>query len=121
MTYAIPHTARGIIRPATPEEIAKEDSLYPLCTDAGDILITDFGSIIIRNTGEMGFTNPNLHRRINQNPEIPVGSNYAFVKYREDGTAYPQHVTIGVWDGMYSYRTTTTYAHDEESETCEIP
>lgn len=117
----IPRVARGLIRPATPEEIAKEDSFFPLCSDLGFILTTDTGSVIIRNTGEMGFTNLNLHRRIVHNPDIPVGSDYTFVKYREDGTAYPQDVKIGVWDSMYSYRTTTTYMHDEESETCEIP
>lgn len=121
MAYAIPKVARGLIKPATPEEIAKEDSFFPLCSDLGLILVTDTGNVIIRNTGEMGYTNLNLHRRIVHDPEIPAGSSYSFVKYREDGTAYPQDVKIGVWDSRYSYRTTTTYMHDEESETCEIP
>ena len=117
----LPRTARGIAVPATEQEIAKEDSFWPLASDEGLELVADFGAVILRNMGEMGYTHPNLHRRIDQNPEIPQGSNYPFVKYREDGTAYPQHVVIGVWDGRNSYRTTTTYTHDEESETCEIP
>ena len=116
-----PRTAHGIAVPATAAEIAKEDWFFPLASDEGLDLTTDEGITIVLNCGEMGYTNPNLHRRIDQNPDIPVGSDYPFVKYREDGTAYPQHVTIGVWDGIYSYRTTTTYIHDEESTTCEIP
>ena len=116
-----PKLAHGVARPATPEEIAKEDYFYPLASDEGLILVTDLDVIILRNVGEMGFTNPNLHRRIDQNPDIPVGSDYPFVKYRPDGTAYPQSIVIGVWDGIHSYRTTTPYVHDEESTTCEIP
>lgn len=119
--FEVPTTARGVAKLATPEEIAKEDSFYPLASDEGLILVADFDVIILRNVGEMGYTHPNLHRRIDQDPEIPVGSNYPFVHYRPDGTAYPQHVTIGVWDGRNSYRTTTTFIHDEESTTCEIP
>lgn len=119
--FEIPTTARGVAKLATPEEIAKEDSFYPLASDEGLILVADFDVIILRNVGQMGYTHPNLHRRVDQNPDIPIGSNYPFVRYREDGTAYPQHVTIGVWDGRNSYRTTTTYIHDEESTTCEIP
>lgn len=121
MSIAFPKTAHGVARLATPEEIQREDAFYPLAADDGSLLATDEGAIILYNSGEMGFTNPDLHRRIDQDPVVPVGSDYTFVRYREDGTAYPQHVVIGVWDGVNSYRTTTTYIHDEESETCEIP
>ena len=116
-----PKLSHGVARPATPEEIAKEDSFYPLASDDGLLLFTDYDVVIVRNVGEMGYTNPNLHRRIDQNPEIPVGSDYPFVYYRPDGTAYPQYITIGTWDGRNSYRTTETMFHDEESTTCEIP
>lgn len=116
-----PKTAHGVAKPATPEEIAKEDWFYPLASDEGLILVSDTDVTIVRNVGEMGYTNPNLHRRIDQDLIAPTGSDYPFVKYREDGTAYPQHVVIGVWDGRNSYRTTTTFIHDEESTTCEIP
>lgn len=118
----IPKLAHGVAVPASPEEIEKEDWFFPLATDDGLEFVTDLDVItIVYNSGELGYTNQNLHRRIDQNPDIPVGSNYPFVHYREDGTAYPQHITIGVWDGINSYRTTTTFIHDEESTTCEIP
>ena len=121
MVYPLPKTAYGMIVPATPEEIAREDSLYPLCTDTDLLLVTDWGDTIARNTGELGYTNPNLHRRIDQDVIIPPGSDYPFVIYDKDGNAYKQAVTIGVWDRIHSYRTTETFIHDEESETCEIP
>lgn len=58
---------------------------------------------------EIGYTNLNLHRRIDpQQPEDP----------RE---ALPRSYSMGVYDGINSYRTTTIYYHDEESTTCEIP
>lgn len=116
-----PKTAQGLAKLATEEEIAKEDSFWPLASDEGLLLSTDSGIIIVRNVGEMGYTHPNLHRRIYPDVAVPPFSNYPFVKYREDGIAYPQYTTIGVWDGRNSYRTTTTFIHDEESETCEIP
>lgn len=118
---AFPKTAHGVAVPASAEDIAKEDNFYPLLSDMGLILTTDSGDVILYNCGELGYTNPNLHRRIVTDPEIPVGSDYPFVKYDENGVAYPQSVVLGVWDGRHSYRTTTTYTHDEESTTCEIP
>ena len=48
----------------------------------------------------VGFTNPNLHRRIKTDTEI---------QYQ-----------VGVY-GTDSWRTLNTSNHDEESETCEIP
>ena len=117
----IPSLAHGVAKPATPEDIAKEDDFFPLVSDEELILATDDGTDLVYNSGELGYTNPNLHRRIHDEAEVPIGSNYPFVHYRDDGTAYPQHSVIGVWDGINSYRTTTTYIHDEESTTCEIP
>lgn len=116
-----PRTAKGVARLATPEEIAKEDSRYYLSTDIGRVLLTDSGIPLIPNTGDFGYTHPNLHRRVVEDPDIPVGSNYPLVAYDKDGVAFKQSVVIGVWDGINSYRTTTTYTHDEESTTCEIP
>ena len=49
----------------------------------------------------IGFTNPNLHRRIDSET--------------------PEKYHIGVHDNMHSYRTVDTGGHDEESTTCEIP
>ena len=89
----VPKMASGPASPASAEEVVKD---------------------------EHGYTHPNLHRRVDQDPVIPVGSNYPFVHYKEDGTAYPQHIDIGVY-GLESYRTTTTFIHDEESDEDEIP
>ena len=55
-----------------------------------------------------GFTNPNLHRRVETNPDIIEGE----VSQR----VYNLYMT-----GLYSYRTTKKTYHDEESTTSEIP
>ena len=117
----IPKTARGLAKLATPEDIAKEDSKYYLASDIGLFLTTDSGDYLIPNVGDFGYTHPNLHRRIDPDPIIPQGSDYPFVHYDKDGNPYRQSVKIGVWDGINSYRTTTTHTHDEDSTTCEIP
>lgn len=52
----------------------------------------------------IGFTNPNLHRRIETETE-----------------AEQEKYTIGVYDRQHSYRTVDYSTHDEESTTCEIP
>jgi len=58
---------------------------------------------------DVGFTNPNLHRRVDElEPTDP-----AEVK--------PRTYQLGVWDRLNSYRTECVYYHDEESTTCEIP
>lgn len=114
-------TARGLAQPATEEEIAKEDSKYFLATDGGSFMLSDLGDSLVPNTPDFGYTHTNLHRRIDDDPIIPAGSNYPFVVYDKYGNPYKQSVKIGVWDGLNSYRTTTTYTHDEESTTCEIP
>ena len=169
----IPRTARGVARLATEEEIAREESLYYIASDLGFIITTDSGIPLVPNTGDFGYTNPNLHRRVYTDLEsesrpldpynklrysAPIAvtdednllaeteeevlasrygtwnqmeaeggspeadySDYLFVHYDENGHPYPQTVVLGVWDGVHSYRTTTTYTHDEESTTCEIP
>lgn len=57
---------------------------------------------------EHGYTNPNLHRRID--PQPPTTS------YEVAPKSYK--LFIG---GKNSHRTTETFVHDEDSETCEIP
>lgn len=114
-------TARGVAVPATPDEIKLEDAEYYIGTDLGFILVTDSGDTIGMNIPDVGYTHPNLHRRMDPDIEIPSGSEYSFVKYDKDGNPFRQSTVIGVWDGVHSYRTTTTYTHDEESTTCEIP
>lgn len=52
----------------------------------------------------IGFTNPNLHRRIFTSPEGTSGHSYK----------------VGIY-GYDSYRTTEITLHDEESTTSEIP
>lgn len=119
----IAKTARGKARPAGPEEIAKEQLFISyLLVDSGFALMSDSDQIFRPNIDDWGYTNPNLHRRIVQDAEIPPGSNYTMVHYDEEGNPYKQHIdAIGVWDGVNSYRTTRTFTHDEESTTCEIP
>lgn len=59
---------------------------------------------------ELGFTNPNLHRRIDND-----------IAPEDEKEVKPRTYNIGVWDGQNSYRTEHIYYHDEESTTCEIP
>lgn len=124
MSQQFPTTAYGLATVASPEEIAKEriGILEPLLSDTGLELLTDSGLFIGLNVGlKLGYTNPNLHRRIDNEKMAEPGSDYGLVIYDEQGNPYRQSVKIGVWDGIRSYRTTTTYLHDEESTTCEIP
>lgn len=114
-------TARGLAKPATPEEIAKEDSKYYIASDIELILTTDTGDLIAPNTGDFGFTHPNLHRRIEDDVTVPEGVSYPLLYLDPNGVPYKQTIKIGVWDGINSYRTTDTHTHDEESTTCEIP
>jgi len=59
---------------------------------------------------EHGLTNPNLHRRIDTD-QILQGP----------GEVAPREYTLGVFDGVNSYRLETIVTHDEESTTSEIP
>lgn len=117
----IPSTAHGIAKLATEEEIQREQSEYYLASDLKDYLQSDTLDFLVPNVPEFGYTNPNLHRRIFDETTAPQGSTYPFVNYDADGNPYEQSVKLGVWDSLHSYRTTTTYSHDEESTTCEIP
>ena len=58
---------------------------------------------------DAGFTNPNLHRRVD--PQVP-----------NDGSeeVSPREYEIGVFS-TDSYRTTTIHYHEEKSTTSEIP
>ncbi len=53
---------------------------------------------------ELGFTHPNLHRRIYTQPDCTANHKYS----------------IGIY-GYNSYRTTEIITHDEESTDSEIP
>lgn len=56
---------------------------------------------------EVGFTNPNLHRRMKTELEKP-------------DDVLDMEISLRV-QGVESYRTTSYTVHDEESTTCEIP
>lgn len=58
---------------------------------------------------EFGYTNPNLHRRVDASHDhIPANESS------------PRNYELGIYN-LNSYRTVTRHTHDEESETCEIP
>lgn len=117
----VPETAHGAAELATEEELKKETTPYYLASDDGLILLIDSGEALQPDTDGLGYTNPNLHRRIDVDAFVPQGSSYPFVHYDSEGRPFDQSIVVGVWDGVHSYRTTTTYTHDEESTTCEIP
>ncbi len=75
-----PKTAQGIAKPATEEDIARD---------------------------EIGYTTPNLHRRVDPK--------------QHEGEIAERKYTLGIYDGLHSIRTVETFTHDEESTTCEIP
>lgn len=57
---------------------------------------------------DIGFTNPNLHRRIDPQPDpFP-------------GAVAPNSYSISI-HGKDSYRTVTLHTHDEDSDESEIP
>lgn len=58
---------------------------------------------------DLGFTHPNLHRRVDASEPNP-----------ESGEVSPREYSFGIY-GVDSYRTTKVNTHDEESTTCEIP
>lgn len=121
MAYQFPKTAHGLAVPASDEDLAKEEGSVLLCADDGSILCTDSGAMFVENIVKFCYTHPNLHRRIDDDPIYPPGVHFPFVHYDADGNPYKQTIALGVWDGVHSYRTTTTWTHDEESETSEIP
>lgn len=58
---------------------------------------------------EVGFTHPNLHRRIDPQQLTIDSQEY-----------HPRDYSIGI-SSVNSYRTTTIHHHDEETEEDEIP
>lgn len=83
MSIEFPKTAHGTAVPASEEDLQRD---------------------------EHGFTNPNLHRRVDPQQPAP-----------DSGEVAPRSYMLGVYDGLHSYRTETIYTHDEESTTSEIP
>lgn len=79
---------------------------FPVLGQGPGHFIPDDG--IEKELDDRGFTNPNLHRRIDPkeptDPELVAPSNYS----------------LGIY-GPHSYRTQTLHTHDEESTTSEIP
>lgn len=75
-----PKTAQGTFRPADEEDLERDTN---------------------------GYTNPNLHRRID--PSL------------QEGEVAEREYIIGVYDSIHSTRYTKLNYHDEESTTCEIP
>lgn len=58
---------------------------------------------------EFGYTNPNLHRRVDESfDHIPANESS------------PRNYELGIYN-VNSYRTVTMHKHDEESETSETP
>lgn len=78
-----PKVANGDMKPASQEDIERD---------------------------EHGYTNPNLHRRVD--PQEPAEGS---------GEVAPRDYVIGVYDSTNSTRLTIINTHDEESTTCEIP
>ena len=95
-----------------------------LMTDSGEELLTDSYVVIVTNSEEESrYTNPDLHRRIENDFNIPPKSTYEYglVPYDADGNPYPQKSKVGILDSMHSFRVIEYQVHDEESTTCEIP
>lgn len=88
-----------------PTDIFKEK--YPKIGQGPATKICEDSKIIDTTTktkDDVGFTHPNLHRRVYTPPEGTLTHKYE----------------LGI-QGVYSYRTTEILAHDEESTTSEIP
>lgn len=78
-----PKTAQGLMKPASEEDLQRDAH---------------------------GYTDPNLHRRLDIKEPTPESNEVA-----------PREYEIGVFDSYQSTRLTTIHYHDEESETSEIP
>ena len=116
MIQQIPKHASGFAVPLSGE----------LITDWGELIFTDnYESIEVSGEIEHRYTNPDLHRRIDNESPIPPESDpenqYLLVAYDENGIPYPQTSKVGILDGMHSFRVIDITVHDEESTTCEIP
>lgn len=115
--YTHPNLHRRIYLDA-PYEAAPDYFTYvaDMATESNSPLVTE-GSVNLQGeragswadmTAENGTPDPAVH-------------TYPLMPFDKDGIPYDQDIVLGVWDGLHSYRTTTTYTHDEESTTCEIP
>ena len=76
---------------------------------------------------DVGFTNPNLHRRVDpQEPPEPTDPNYDPTDPKSVDRSYlnkeiePRQYELEIM-GVHSYRTTTKIVHSEESIDTEIP
>ena len=77
-----PKTGQGIMKPVSPTDLQND---------------------------QIGFTHPNLHRRLDIQPLEAISSEQL-----------PREYTIGIAE-LDSYRATTFNYHDEDSEDVEIP
>lgn len=82
MAAEMPTMGQGPVRPLTEEELEKDN---------------------------IGFTHPNLHRRMETTDT-----------YKGEGELQPRKYTLGLY-GVCSIRTTETFIHDEDSQDCETP
>lgn len=88
-----------------PTDILKQ--FYPRMGQGPAKLISNGNTVIdatAKAKDDVGFTHPNLHRRIYTPPDGSMNHNYEF--------------SI---QGVNSYRMTEIAAHDEESTTSEVP
>ena len=79
MSYELPTTGQGNMKPLSPEDQERDD---------------------------IGFTNPNLHRRIEHNVN--------------EGEVGPRNYNLAI-QTIYSYRTTEYATHDEDGVSSDIP
>lgn len=82
MAAEMPQMGQGPVQPLTEEELEKD---------------------------KLGFTHPNLHRRMETTDT-----------YQGEGELQPRKYTLGLY-GVCSIRTTETFIHDEDTEEVEIP
>ena len=85
-------TAYGRARLATDEEVARETIEYFLAEDYESLyLVTDSEELLLSNAGQFGYTDPNLHRRIDNEEPVEIfdptvdRSDYLLAKYGSTG------------------------------------
>lgn len=79
-----------------------------------DLVLMGQGHAVPANAEDLekdahGFTNPNLHRRVDPHQPPP-----------ESGEVAPREYELAIGN-LDSYKTVKLVTHDEESTTCEIP
>ena len=100
------------ITEVTIDEVVISSTDYGL--DEGGITVTFINapaneSSVVITYSSSGYTNPNLHRRID-NEDTP----------KQEGEVAPDTYNLTVC-GVNSYRTTTHTIHDEDSDSSEVP